>query len=87
MTPGANAANIVGSRCPPVGVIACPAGTIRGPVDPAGVDRLAQRDVEQIAAGLHEQAEVADGREPGPQRTAGVAHRAQHPQRRVVLDG
>src|SRR6476620_1959084 len=37
-TPGMNAANIVGSRCPPVGVIACPAGTIRGPsIQPASM--------------------------------------------------
>ena len=37
-TPGANAANIVGSRWPPVGVIACPAGTIRGPsIQPASI--------------------------------------------------
>ena len=28
---GAIPTNIVGSRCPPVGVIACPAGTTRGP--------------------------------------------------------
>src|SRR6478736_787044 len=37
-TPGMNAANIVGSRCPPVGVIACPAGTTRGPsIQPASI--------------------------------------------------
>ena len=41
-------------------------------VDPAEVDRLLEGDVEQQAAGLHEQAEVADGREAGPQGAAGV---------------
>ena len=32
-------------------------------VDPAVVDRARERDVEQVAAGLHEQPEVAHGRE------------------------
>ena len=33
-----NAANIVGSRCPPVGVIAWPAGITRGPsIQPASI--------------------------------------------------
>ena len=36
--PGIIALNIVGSRCPPVGVIACPAGTMRGPsIQPASI--------------------------------------------------
>ena len=56
------------------------------PVDPARVDGLAQRDVEQIAAGFDEQAEVAHRGEPGAQRAAGIADRAQHPRRRVVLN-
>ena len=85
-TPGMNAANIVGSRCPPVGVIAWPAGTIRGPSIQPRVDGLAQRDVEQVAAGLDEQSEVAHGGEAGAQRAAGVAHRTQHPGRRIVLN-
>ena len=54
-------------------------------VDPAEVDRLLQRDVEQEAAGLDEQAEVAHGREPGPQRPAGVGDRPQRAHRGVVL--
>ena len=36
-----------------------------GAVDPAEVDGLHQRDVEQQAAGLDEQTEVAHRREPG----------------------
>ena len=56
------------------------------PVDPARVDGLAQRDVEQVAAGLDEQPEVAHRGEPGAQRAAGIADRAQHPRRRIVLD-
>jgi hypothetical protein len=63
----------VGSRCPRA-------------VDPAGVDGLGQGDVEQVAAGLDEQAEVSDGGEPRAQGAAGVAHGAEHPQRRIVLD-
>jgi len=58
-----------------------------GAVDPARVDRLGQGHVQQVAPGLHEQAQVPDGGEAGPQRAAGVADRAQHPQRRVVLHG
>ena len=56
-----------------------------GAVDPAGVDGLAERHVQQVPAGLDEQAEVAHRREAGPQRTAGIAHRTQHAGRRVVL--
>ncbi len=56
-----------------------------GPLDPARVNRLAQRDIQQVSAGLDEQAEVAHGGEPGAQRAAGVADRAQHPRRWVVL--
>ena len=41
-------------------------------VDPTGVDRVAQGDVEHVASGLHEQSEVADGREPGAQRPHSV---------------
>ena len=57
-----------------------------GPVDPARVDGLAQRDIQQIAAGLDEQPEVAHRGESGAQRAAGIADRAQHPRRRIVLD-
>ena len=56
------------------------------PVDPARVDGLAERDIEQVAAGLDEQAEVAHRGEPGAQRAAGIADRTQHPRRRVILD-
>ena len=56
------------------------------PLDPACVDRPAERNVEQVAAGLDEQAQVAHGGEPRPQGAAGVANRAQHPGRRVILN-
>ena len=42
-------------------------------LDPAGVDGLAQRHVQQVAARLDEQAEVADSREARAQRATGVA--------------
>ena len=58
-----------------------------GPVDPAHVDRLHQRDVEQDASRLHEEAEVAHGREPGPQRPLAVGHRAQGSERGILLHG
>ena len=57
------------------------------PVDPAEVDGLLQGHVEQQAAGLDEQAEVAHRGEAGPQRAAGVGHGPQRPHGRVVLDG
>ena len=56
------------------------------PVDPARVDGLAQCHVEQVAAGFDEQPEVAHRGESGAQRAAGVADRAQHPRRGIVLD-
>ena len=62
-----------------------PGGHDARPVDPAGVDGLAQRDVQQVTTGLDEQSQVADRREPGAQRAAGVTHRTQHPGRRIVL--
>jgi hypothetical protein len=58
-----------------------------GTVDPARVDRLGQGHVEQVATGLDEQSQVPHGGEAGPQGAAGVADRAQHAQRRVVLHG
>ena len=58
-----------------------------GAVDPAHVDGLHEGDVEQEPTGLHEQPEVAHGREAGPQGAAGVGHRPQGPQRRVLLHG
>ena len=54
-------------------------------VDPAVVDRARERDVEQVAAGLHEQAEVARGREAREQRRAAVQRAAQRAERGVVL--
>lgn len=54
-------------------------------VHPSGVDRLTECDVEEITAGLHEQSQISDGREAGTQRAAGIAHRTQHAQRRIVL--
>ena len=53
---------------------------------PALVDGALQRDVEQIAAGLDHQPEVAHGGEPGVQRGAGVHRAAQGAIRGVVLD-
>ena len=65
--------------------MAWPAGTTRGPsIHPKSIAFI-ERDVEQQAAGLHEQAEVAHRREPGAQRAAGVGDRPQRPQGRVVL--
>ena len=55
--------------------------------EPAEVDRLLQRDVEEQATGLHEQPEIAHGREAGAQRAARVGDGAQRAQRRVVLYG
>ena len=52
-------------------------------LDPAGVDRLRQRDVEQVPARLDEQAEVAHGRESGEQRAAGVGCAAQRHLHRI----
>ncbi len=55
------------------------------PVDPARVDGLAERDVEQVTAGLDEQSEIAHGGEPRTQRAPGVADGPQHPGRGIVL--
>jgi hypothetical protein len=62
-----------------------PGGDHARSLDQPGVDRPAQRYVEQITACLDEQPEVAHGGEAGAQRTAGVADRTQHPRRRIVL--
>ncbi len=56
-------------------------------VDIAAVDGLLERHVEEQAARLHEEAEVAYRGEAGPQRTAGVDHGAQSAESRVVLHG
>ena len=63
-----------------------PGGDEARAVDPAVVDRTRERDVEQVAAGLHEQPEVARGREPGEQRRAAVQRAAQRAERGIVLD-
>jgi hypothetical protein len=47
-------------------------GDDAGAGDPAGLDRFAQRHVQQVAAGLDEQAEVPDRRVPGSQGPLGV---------------
>ncbi len=60
-----------------------PGGHDAAAVHPARVDRLGQRDVEQVATGLDEQAEVAHRREPGEQRAAGIGAGAQRHLRRV----
>ena len=57
-----------------------------GAFDPARVDRLAQRHVEEVAPGLHEQAEVPDGREPGVERAPGVDRRPQRHLHRIGHD-
>ena len=54
-------------------------------VDPAEVDGLHQRDVEQQATGLDEQPEVANRREARAQRATRVGYRAQRAQCGVVL--
>ena len=56
-----------------------------GTVDPAEVDGPLQGDIEQQPARLHEQPQVAHGREPRPQRAPGVGDGAQRPHGRVVL--
>ena len=84
---GAKFWNIVGSRWPPVGEMAWPAGTTRGPSTQPEVDGLLEGDVEEDAAGLHEQAEVAHGREAGPQRALAVGHGPQRAHGRVLLHG
>ena len=53
---------------------------------PSRVDRAHERDVEQQTAGLHEQAEVADGREAGQQRAPATRDGAHQLHGRVVLD-
>jgi hypothetical protein len=77
---------MVGSRCPPVGAIACPCGHHPRALDPAQVDRLLQRDVQQHSPGLHEQAEVANGGVAAAQGAAGVGGGPQGPYGRVLLD-
>ena len=62
-----------------------PGGEDPGPGDPSGVDRLHERDVEEQAAGLHEQPEVAHGGEAGEQRLAHARDRPHELHRRVVL--
>ena len=58
---------------------------MRGPTtQPASIDAL-QRDVEQVAAGLHHEPEVAHRREPGEQRRARVDRGAQRAEHGVVL--
>ena len=55
-------------------------------VDPAGLDRFGQRDVEQVPARLHEQAEVAHRREAGEQRAPGVGGPSQRHLHRIDRD-
>ena len=55
-------------------------------VDPARVDRSAQRDVQQVSTGLDEQAEISHRGESSTQRAPCVADRTQHPGGRIVLD-
>ena len=85
MMPGRSRWNTVGSRCPPYGVTACPAGIDARADVPALIDRALQRDVEQVAAGLDHQPEVAHGGEAGVQRGARVDRPAQCAIGRIVL--
>ena len=57
-----------------------------GARDPSRVDRAHERDVEQQPAGLHEQTEVAHGREAGQQRAPAARDGAHQLHGRVVLD-
>ncbi len=83
--PGASRWNTVGSRCPPYGVTACPAGYDAWPDVPALLDRALQCDVEQIATGLHHQSEVAHSGETGVQSGPRVHRAAQGAIGGVVL--
>jgi hypothetical protein len=56
------------------------------PDHPAGVDRPLQRDVEEVATGLHHETEVPHGGEAGEQGRARVDRGAQRAEDRVVLD-
>ncbi len=58
-----------------------------GPFEPAEVDGLHEGHVQQQPAGLDEQTEVAHGGEPGLEGPAGIGHRPQGAEGRVVLDG
>jgi hypothetical protein len=55
------------------------------PFDPARVDRLHQRHVEQDAAGRDEESQVPDRRESGAQRGARVDDAAQGAESRILL--
>ena len=55
-------------------------------VDPAGVDRPAEGDVEQVPACLDKQSEVAHGGEARAQGAAGVADRTQDARGGIVLN-
>ena len=52
---------------------------------PTLLDRALQRDIEQIAAGLHHQTEIAHGGEARLQRRAGIHRAAQRAVGGVVL--
>src|SRR6478609_3686095 len=56
------------------------------PLYPPRVNGFGQRHVEKVSACLDEQSEVADGGEAGAQRPPGVADRAQHAGRRIILN-
>ncbi len=64
---------------------ACPAGYDSGPDVPALIDCALQCNVEQVATGLHHQAEVAHGREAGFEGGARVHRAAQGAIDGVVL--
>ena len=61
-------------------------GDDAGTVDPSGIDRLAESDVEQIAAGLDEQPQISDRCEARTQRAAGIAHRTQQTGEEIVKE-
>ena len=85
MMPGRQTLEHRGVEVSAVGGDGVPGREDARPVVPALVDRALQRDVEQVAARLHHQPEVAHGRETGLQRGACVDRAAQGAVRGVVL--
>ena len=85
MIPGASRWNTVRIEVAAVGRDGVAGRDDARTVVPALVDGALERHVEQVAAGLDHQAEVAHGREAGEQRRAGVHRAAQRAVHGVVL--
>ena len=78
---------MVGSRCPPVGVMAWPAGTTRGPsIQPKSMAFLSATSNSRPPVWMN-RPEIAHGGEPGLEGAPGVGHRPKCAQRRIVLHG